>query len=157
MNVLFENNEWFIIAFLFFGILGYISWIRWRDHRWIEKRFSGKDVVAISFGINYFGRTSEPGKPGRSSGFLLLLKDRVFYRSRFSELEVDIPGKSIRRVYHDTAHKGVDLHQSIMKIDFELENGKTDSVAFKVPYPPQWIGAIENISPSLGMESETAG
>ncbi len=154
MDIFFKNNEWLIIALLFFGILAYISLIRWRDHRWIESRFGRQNIVAMSFGINYFGRISEPGKPNRSSGFLLLLKDRVFYKSRYRGIEVEIPGISIRRVYHDTAHKGVDLHQSVVKIDFMLESNRQDSVAFRVPYPPQWISAIENISPRLGLQSD---
>ncbi len=97
----------------------------------------------MSFGVNYFGRASEPGKPRRSSGFLLLLPDQLFYRSRGARLELSIPGKNIAHVYPDNSLKGVDLHQSVVKIDFINENDNKDSAAFKVPYPPQWISAIE--------------
>lgn len=142
------REQWSLIAILFFGIIGYVVWIRWRDNRWIESRFGRDNVIAMSFGVNYFGRDSDPGKPRRSSGFLILLKDRLFYRSRLAGLEMEIPGQSITRIYPDSAHKGVDLHQSLLKIEFTLGNGATDSVAFRVPYPPQWISAIENIRPS---------
>ncbi|MBU2512661.1 hypothetical protein KJ966_15095 [bacterium] len=145
----FLSEEWSFIAIIFFGIIAYIAWIRWQDHRWIENRFGRDNVIAMSFGINYFGRTSEPGKAIRSSGFLILLKDRVVYRSRWKKKQVEITGVSIRRLYPDSVHKNTDLHQSVMKIDFELEGGRLDSVAFRVPYPPQWIQAIANISPNL--------
>lgn len=147
MDVILQE-QWSLIAILFFGIIGYIAWIRWRDNRWIEKRFGRDRIIAMSFGVNYFGRSSEPGKPGRSSGFLLLLKDRIFYKSRLAKLEVEIPGQAITQIYPDNSHKGVDLHQSVIKIDFRLDNGQIDSVAFRVPYPPQWINAIKNMSPS---------
>jgi len=138
------NQQWIYIALIFFGIIGYISFIRWRDRKWIETRFGGQKILAMSFGVNYFGRASEPGKPRKSSGFLLLFPDGLFYRSRTARLELSIDGNQIARVYPDNSIKGVNLHQSVMKIDFINENNDRDSAAFKVPYPPQWIQAIEN-------------
>jgi hypothetical protein len=144
MNSIYENQQWIYIALIFFGIIGYISFIRWRDRKWIENRFSGQKILAMSFGVNYFGRASEPGKPRKSSGFLLLLPNGLFYRSRTARLELSIAGNKIAHVYPDNSIKGVNLHQSVMKIDFINENNDKDSAAFKVPYPPQWIHAIEN-------------
>ena len=143
MTNIYANQQWIYIALIFFGIIGYIAFIRWRDHKWIEARFGDRKIVAMSFGGNYFGRASEPGKPGKSSGFLLLMQDRLFYRSRTTRLELEIGGNKIAHVYPGNSIKGVNLHQSVMVIDFINENDKQDSAAFKVPYPPQWISAIE--------------
>ena len=144
MTGLYANQQWVFIAIIFFGIIAYIAFIRWRDRIWIEKRFSGQKVLAMSFGVNYYGSASEPGKPRSSSGFLLLLPDQLFYRSRSARLELSIPGKNIAHVYPDNSLKGVNLHQSVVKIDFINKNNDRDSAAFKVPYPPQWIHAIKN-------------
>ena len=133
-----------IIAVVFFGIMAYIAWIRWRDRRWIDERFGGHKIIAMSFGVNYFGSATEPGAPRKSSGFLILLPDRLFYRSRLKKLELEIPAARIARVYHDRSHKGADLHQSLVKIDFINDKNEKDTAAFKVPYPPQWINAIES-------------
>jgi len=140
-----KHQQWIVIALIFFGILGYIAIIRWRDRKWIEKRFGSQKLRAMSFGVNYFGRATEPGKPRRSSGFLLLLPGSLFYRSRVKKIELEIPGNRIARVYHDRTHKGVDLHMSLVKIDFLNARNQKDTAAFKVPYPPQWINAVENI------------
>lgn len=140
---LFGEQQWWIIAAAFFGFLAFTAWIRRRDRRWIERRFGRGCVRAVSFGVNYFGRTSEPGGPRRSSGFLLLLPDRLFYRSRAAGLELEIPRDRIAKVTHARDHKGVDLHQSVIRVDFRGEDGRLDSAAFKVPYPPQWMRAIE--------------
>ena len=139
-----KHQQWIVIALVFFGFLAYIAIIRWRDRKWIEERFGSQNLRAMSFGVNYFGQATEPGKPGRSSGFLLLLPDRLFYRSRVKRIELDIPGSRIARVYHDRSHKGVDLHTSLVKIDFINSEDQRDTAAFKVPYPPQWIQAVEN-------------
>lgn len=144
MFAFYQNQQWILIALVFFGIIAYIVWVRWRDRKWIEKRFGSQKILAMSFGVNYFGRASEPGPPRKSSGFLLLLSDRLFYRSRLKKIELEIPGSSIARVYHDRSHKGTDLHQSLVKINFINEQNEKDTAAFKVPYPPQWMQAIEN-------------
>ena len=138
-----KHQQWIVIALVFFGILAYMAIIRWRDRKWIEERFGNQNLRAMSFGVNYFGRATEPGKPRRSSGFLLLLPDSLFYRSRLKKIELEIPGSRIARVYHESAHKGVDLNMSLVKIDFINAEDQRDTVAFKVPYPPQWIQAIE--------------
>lgn len=140
----FKTQQWMIIAVVFFGIMAYIVWIRWRDRKWIDERFGGRKILAMSFGVNYFGSATEPGAPRRSSGFLLMLPDRLFYRSRLKRLELEIPAARIARVYHDRSHKGIDLHQSLVKVDFINSENEKDTAAFKVPYPPQWIKAIEN-------------
>ena len=139
-----KHQQWIVIALVFFGILAYIAIIRWRDRKWIDERFGSPNLRAMSFGVNYFGTATEPGKPRRSSGFLLLLPDRLFYRSRVKKIELEIPGSRIARVYHDRSHKGVELHVSLVKIDFFNARNQKDTAAFKVPYPPQWIHAIEN-------------
>ena len=108
----------YAFALVFFGILAYIAIIRWRDRKWIEQRFGTRNLLAMSFGVNYFGQATEPGKPRRSSGFLLLLPDCLFYRSRVKKVELEIPGSRIARVYHDRTHKGIDLHTSLVKVDF---------------------------------------
>jgi hypothetical protein len=138
------QQQWVIIAVAFFGIIAYIAWVRWQDRKWIDARFGSHKVIAMSFGANFFGRATEPGSPRKSSGFLLLLPDRLFYRSRLKKLELEIPAAKIARVYHDKVHKGVNLHQSLVKIDFINSENERDTAAFKVPYPPQWIRAIEN-------------
>ncbi|MGD9174786.1 MAG: hypothetical protein PVF29_11525 [Desulfobacterales bacterium] len=138
------EQQWIFIAIAFFGIIGYIALMRWRDRKWIEARFGSRSILAMSFGVNFFGNATEPGKPRRSSGFLLLFSDSLFYRSRVKKIELEIPATRIARIYHDRVHKGVDLHQSLVKIDFLNEHDQKDTAAFKVPYPPQWMRAIEN-------------
>jgi hypothetical protein len=39
------EQQWIFIAIAFFGIIGYIAWMRWRDRKWIEARF-GNDALA---------------------------------------------------------------------------------------------------------------
>jgi hypothetical protein len=142
----FINNQWFPIALIFLGIILYVFWIRRQDNRWIEKRFGDDNILVMSFGVNFFGIASESGKLSKSSGFLLLLSDRLFYRSRMTKREFEIMGSRITGVTHGNSIRGIDLNQSVMKITFLDDMERTDTAAFRVPYPPQWIRAIENLA-----------
>jgi len=136
------NQHWTLIGFGFFALLFYIAWMRWRDRRWIEKRFGGQNIRSLSFGVICYGCASDPGEVRPSNGYLILLADRLFFRSRNRRLEIDIPGNRIKKVYHDVRHRGEDLHQSLVMVDFINPQNRKDTVAFKVPYPPQWMQAI---------------
>jgi hypothetical protein len=144
MSNVFGNQHWPVIALAFFGILAYIAWNRWQDRRQIEKRFGLDNVQAMSFGVYYYGNATDSGRPRRTGGFFLLLPDCIYFCSRRSKLEIEIPTQSIDRVYHGSTLKGVDLHQSVVKIDFVNHQQHKDTAAFRMPYPPQWIQMIEN-------------
>jgi len=144
MSNVFGNQHWPVIALVFFGFLAYIAWNRWQDRRQIEKRFGLENVLAMSFGVYYYGNATSPGPPRRTSGFFLLLPDCIYFCSRRAKLELEIPTQNIDQVYHGSTLKGVDLHQSVVKIDFVNPQQHKDTAAFKMPYPPQWIQMIEN-------------
>jgi hypothetical protein len=150
MTNFFFTQQWFILL-LGFGILAFFVWRRWRDLRWIKTHFANQQAVVQSFGVQYFGRATEPGEPRRHPGFLLLFPDKLFFRSPTANMNLTIPVFTIRRVYHATSHKGVDLHRSLMMLDFLTKHGQEDTVAFAVPYPPQWMQAIEK---SLGINPQ---
>jgi hypothetical protein len=141
---LFGDHQWLLIALVFFGVMGYVVWIRWRDRLWIDRKYGLGTARIMSFGVNYFGSTRQPVTRRPSSGFLLLLPDRLVYRSRLGKQLIEIQGDRITDVTHGNSVGGVKLHQSVVKIAFEDpgEGRAAVTVAFKVPYPPQWIAAI---------------
>ena len=44
----FGQQQWLIIALVFFGFLAYAAWVRRRDHRWIEKRYGKESWASAS-------------------------------------------------------------------------------------------------------------
>lgn len=136
------GQPWLIIAGIL-GLLLIIIWTRYLDRKWIDSRFGKNRARAMSFGVKAYIKTKRNKNPKASNGFLLLLPERLFYRSRLARVEIDIPADKMVRVYHGTRLKGEELHHSVMKIDFVDEHNQKNTVAFKVPYPPQWIKAIE--------------
>ncbi len=144
MPSIFLYQQWLVIALAFFGFLGYVALNRWQDRRLIEKRFGFDHVQAMSFGVYYYGRASDSGSPRRKNGFFLLLPDCIYFGARRANLEIQIPFQNIHRVYPGSTLKGVNLHQSVVKIDFVNQQEQKDTAAFKMPYPPRWIQLIED-------------
>jgi hypothetical protein len=145
MNVLegISNPNWLVFALLFLAIIFYLAYMRQRETRRVLSRFAKDEIIITSFGVNYYGLDSEPGAPLRSSGALVLVKGGVYYRARFANREVFIPGPSITYIGVSNQHKGKDLHQNVVVIQFLNTEGREDKAAFRIPYPGQWVGAIK--------------
>ena len=145
MNALegITNPSWLVFALLFLAIMFYLAYMRQRETRRILARFDKSQIILTSFGVNYYGRDSEPGGPLRSSGALVLVKSGLYYRARFANRELFVPGPSITYIGVSNQHKGKDLHQNVVVIHFLNEEGKEEKAAFRIPYPGQWVAAIK--------------
>jgi hypothetical protein len=146
MNTLegITNPNWLVFALIFLGVIFFLSYMRQRETRRITEKFDKNDIVITSFGVNYFGLESEPGGLLRSSGALVLLKDGIYYRARFANRELFIPGSAITYIGVTDTHKGKNLHQSAVVLQFLNRSGKEEKSVFRIPYPAQWIAAIKS-------------
>jgi hypothetical protein len=74
----------------------------------------------------------------------VLLKRGIYYRARYAKRELYIPGSAITYIGVTNVHKGKDLHQSVVVLQFLSEEGREDKAAFRMPYPAQWVAAIKS-------------
>lgn len=132
-----------IIGVGFLCVLAAMSRLTWKDKQWVRQHYSKEDIIALGFGVTCFGVSSGPGGPERHKGFLLVHKNGLLFKGRFSGLAFDIPKETIQGVYHANSHKGKRLYQSAVKVDFSAPGKETDTIAFKVAYPAQWIKIIQ--------------
>ena len=137
------NPNWLVFALLFMAVLMYLVILRNREARRISKKFPREWIVLTSFGVNYYGLESEPGGPLRSIGALVLLKDSLYYRARFADRELTIPGAAITHIGVTDTHKGKPLHQYVVAIRFLNPEGREEKAAFRIPLPAQWTTAIK--------------
>ncbi len=146
MNFFVEHHI-LIIGCLFLGIISGMTYFTWREKRWVKKKYKKSDIIALGFGITCFGLSSDHGKLKKYKGFLVVHKNGLTFKGRFSDIEFDIPVKSIKKVYHGDSHREKRLYQSAVKVDFlkplEKQSNTLDTIAFKVAYPAQWIRIIE--------------
>lgn len=138
-----NNSSWLVIAVIFSGLIFYLVYMRSVESRRVEHKFGKDEIIISSFGVNYFGRESEPGRPLRSSGVLVLLKNGLYYRARWRKRELFILGSTITYIGVSDVFKKKSLYQHAVLISFLNKEGKDDKAAFRIPYPSQWINAIK--------------
>lgn len=132
---------WIVLAPLFAAVIVYLVLVRRMETRRIERRFAGREIVLSSFGVNYYGLRSEPGGPARSSGALVLTKDSIYYRARFSKRELTIPVGSLTTIDIVETFKGRPLYTKAIQFRFELPDNREEAAVFRIPYPDRWIVA----------------
>jgi len=137
-----RNLPYLLIGILFIFALLIFAWFRQRDARKVRERF--KDILIATYGVQYFGRESEPGDLLNSSGQLLFLKQGLFYKGRFDKRELMIPKEKLISVAVTDHHKGKLTYQVCLAIYFMNENESIDRAAFTIPYPKQFIEAINH-------------
>jgi len=138
------NLNWLIFALIFLGVIFYLAYMRQRESKRIMEKFEKNAIIITSFGVNYYGLESEPGGPLRSAGALVLLKNGLYYRARYANRELHIPGSAITYIGVTNVHKGKDLHQTVVVVQFLNPEGKEEKAAFRMPYPAQWVAAIKS-------------
>jgi hypothetical protein len=136
-----EASAW-VFGGLFVIFLVYVRLRRKRELQWIETRFDGVQPIINGFGVLYFGRESDTEKIRPKNGFLLVLPDRLFFRSR-TGIEWEAPADRLIRVSPETGLPNKDFHQSVMVVEYYDSSDLVDRAAFKVPYMPEWIRAID--------------
>jgi hypothetical protein len=138
-----SQYSWLFFALVFFGVIVFLAVMRRIEIKRIMDKFDRDEIRLMSFGINYFGLESEPGKLLNSSGAMVLHKDGLYYRARYSGRELFIPGGTITNIEVTDNHKGKALHQNVLAIVFINTEGKVDRAAFRIPHPARWVQAIK--------------
>ncbi len=137
------NLYYYLIAGIFLFGLVFYNWLKQKDYKKILLRFNEKDILLKTFGVKYFGKESEKGKPLNSEGFMILSKEGLFYIGSFDKREVFIPKGKIFSIAITDHHKGELLERECLAFYFEDENGEIDRAAFSIPHPEIWVQGIK--------------
>lgn len=140
MNAGASFPMWVVLGPFFAAVIVYLVIVRRIEAQRIERKFPHGEVLLSSFGVNCYGLRSEPGGPARSSGALVLSKEMIYYRARFSKRELTIPIDSITTIDIIESFKGRPLYTKAIQFRFERADGE-EAAAFRIPYPDRWIVA----------------
>ncbi len=132
-----------IIGCLFLCVVIGMTWLTYKEKKWIRNTYKKEDIIALGFGVTCYGLSSDQGPPKRYKGFLLIHRGGLLFKNRFSNTRFDVPGEFIQKAYPASSHKGARLYKSAVKIDFSTSRERMDTIAFKLAYPPQWIEIIK--------------
>ncbi len=136
-----QFQAWVVLGPLFLAVIIYLVLVRRMETVRIGRKFPKETILLSSFGVNFYGLRSEPGGPARSSGALVLMRNALYYRARFSKRELTIPIGAITSIDITEAHKGKPLYTKAIQFRFQRQDGEEDAAVFRIPYPDRWIVA----------------
>lgn len=128
---------------LIFGAVLLMALLRNIEARSINKRFNPEELLLVSFGVTYYGRESAIKKPKHISGAIALVKDGVFFRSRFGKTEVFLLLKDIKMIGTTDFFCDKPLNQTVIQVSFTNDSGELDRTAFRIPSPAKWVYTLK--------------
>ncbi len=140
-----SNTSWILFAGLFLGAVAFLAVVRQVETRRIYKKFSEDEIILLSFGVNFFGCESEPGRISKSAGALVLTRTELYYRARYLNKELTIRGQSIAQIEVTDQHKGKPLNQHAIAVYFINEEGSKDKAVFRIPHPAKWVNLMNSM------------
>jgi hypothetical protein len=137
-----SNLEVLLIGLLFMAVVIAVAHIRNVESRRIREKYRQDEILLSSYGVQFFGVESEPGKPLKSTGTLVMTKDEIYYRAKFLRREITIPGKAITSISVVDMFKNKLTYVKIIAINFINSEGERDRAGFRIPFPERWNEAI---------------
>ncbi|HAK46644.1 MAG TPA: hypothetical protein DCO79_12095 [Spirochaeta sp.] len=135
----FVNLSPVALGVVIFGIVLLMAFIRYIESQRLSKKYPDDEIILASFGVTWFGQESKIDKPIRKTGAIALVKNGIYYRSRFSGLETFIPGNSIKTIGTTDFFCDKPLNDTVVQIAFKNDEGELDRMAFRIPSPAKWI------------------
>lgn len=146
MNLLNNGNiSTLLVGAAFMGIVLTISFVRNMEAKRLRIKLGESHIVLSGFNVHFYGVESTKGKPLRSMGALALSGEGLYYRARYTKLELFISGKQMTSITATDDFKGKNMYGNIVAINFVNDKGEKDRAAFRIPYPERWSKAINQL------------
>lgn len=140
-----NNLEILLIGIGFMSIVFLIAFIRNMESRRIRSKYQQNEILLSSFGVQFYGVESVPGKPLRSTGTLVMTQKELYYRAKFMNRELTIPGEAISSLSVIDTFKGKLMYVKVIAVNFINSDGERDRAVFRIPYPERWNAAIRKV------------
>jgi|Deesub1362A_J573_1020465.scaffolds.fasta_scaffold11726_2 hypothetical protein len=98
----------------------------------IKRRLHGKEILYQDSSAVYFGKKSLNKRQIRGNGILILCRDELIFRRIFPGMEMSIPLWQVKSIETTKRFLGKTFFKPLLKIDYQTETGKEDSVAWFV-------------------------
>ncbi len=132
-----------MLGIIIFGIVIIMAFIRNMESKHLSRKFPKDEILLASFGVTWFGQENKLKKPIRKTGAIALVKDGVYYHSRFGGIEAFIPKNSIKTIGTTDFFCDKPLNDTVVQISFKNEENELDRMAFRIPSPAKWITLLQ--------------
>jgi hypothetical protein len=131
------------LGVIIFGIVLLMALIRNIESKRLYNKYPGEQIILASFGVTWFGQEGLISKPMRKTGAVALVKDGIYYHSRFGGHEAFIPADRIKNIGTTDYFCDKPLHDTVIQISFKTEENELDRMAFRIPSPAKWLTILQ--------------
>ncbi len=132
-----------MLGIIIFGIVLIMALIRNMESKHLSGKFPKNEILLASFGVTWYGQENKLKKPIRKTGAIALVKEGVYYHSRFGGIEAFIPRNSIKTIGTTDFFCDKPLNDTVVQISFKNEKNELDRMAFRIPSPARWITLMQ--------------
>ena len=132
-----------MLGIIIFGLVLIMALIRHLESKHLSDKYPSDNILLAAFGVTWFGQESKLEKPIRKTGAIALVKDGIYYHSRFGKMEAFIPKESIKAVGTTDFFCDKPINDTVVQISFKNEEGNLDRMAFRIPAPAKWITMLK--------------
>ncbi|MHA1912885.1 MAG: hypothetical protein ACW986_06675 [Promethearchaeota archaeon] len=113
--------------------------------RELHEKFPEGTILLADDMANFFGQESLGVWKLRGNGVLLLTEEELFFGMWKPQKEMKIPISSIKKISNPKTHLKKSVFQSLLKINFQNENGLADSAAWYVRNLYKWNEVLNKL------------
>ena len=124
-----------LLVFILAVTLLFVRWLTARRMKVMRERFPN---ALRAEPANFYGQESRGVGQLRGNGILVLLSDQLLFAMLVPRREYTITRRSIVRTESPTSYLGRTNFQPLLKVVFQDETGKLDSMAWLVRDVPGW-------------------
>ena len=139
---------------LFFGLFGLIFRLQKKRAGEVLARFKGRKVFGVTSGANFFGRQSAGMAQVRGNGVLVLAEGELYFEMLAPKKSLSIPFTALRSVETVRSFLGKTRGRSLLKVDFENDQGEPDAAAWLIGKHKHWKDALQKV---IEMEGKNRG
>ena len=131
------------LGVIIFGIVLLMAFIRHKETRNLSSRYPEDQIILASFGVTWYGQENLQDKPFRKTGAIALVKDGIYFHTRFGDQDAFIPADSIKTIGTTDFFCDKPLNDTVVQISFRNDSGELDRMAFRIPSPAKWITMLK--------------
>jgi len=129
----------------FFILFVLISRLQKKRAGEVLAKFKGRKIFGVTSSANFFGRQSAGLAQVRGNGVLVLADGELYFEMWTPKKSLSIPFSAIKSVETVRSFLGKTKGRSLLKLDFENDQGEPDAAAWLIGKHKHWKDALEKV------------
>ena len=133
-----------LLVVLYFVIKNNLNKLKSKRAEELFTNYHKDRIIYFSKEVDYLGRESTGKSKIVKNGSLLLTSDELHFVRWVPKQELIIPLENIKKIEEVNSFLGINKNKPLLKVEFDSQNGKTDSAAWSIDNMHVWKESLRN-------------